>query len=43
MDVDTVEDTFDPGELGNFELENWVGELIPPLLAWVLVNLALFA
>jgi len=27
-----VEDTFDPGEIGNFELGDWVGELVPPLV-----------
>ena len=31
-DVDNVEETLDPGEIGNFELEERVGELIPPLL-----------
>ena len=31
-DVDNVEETLDPGEIGNFELEERVGEFIPPLL-----------
>lgn len=48
-DVDNVEDTFDPGEIGNFELEDWVGELVPPLelllalalLTWLILETGL--